>query len=99
MPNRNYICVLLDQYPRCSIVAFTTSKSAKYLVPIIDNIFVAHGFLDTVKTDEGLPFNGNGSHQYQMYMKCTGVKTNVVTAEDPEANGFAENFMKVLDKI
>ena len=35
------------------MVAFTTSKSAKYLVPIIDNTFAAHGFLDTVKTGEG----------------------------------------------
>ncbi len=53
----------------------------------------------TVKTDGGQPFNGPGSHEYQMYMKWAGVKTIVVRLENPEANGLAENFMKPLSKV
>ncbi|KAL9972883.1 hypothetical protein ACROYT_G019268 [Oculina patagonica] len=53
-------------------------------------------FPDTVKTEGGPPFIGTSSHKNQMYMKWAGVKTIVVSPEDPEANGLAENFMKPL---
>ena len=99
MPNGNYIYVLIDQYSRYPIVEFTTSTLAKYLVPTIDKVLATQGFPDTVKTDRRPPFNGNGSHQYQMYMKWTGVKTKVVTSEDPEVNRITEIFLKVLTKI
>jgi len=57
-------------------------------------VFATHVFPDTVKTDGGPPFNTTGSPKYQMYMKWAGVKTIVVSPEDPEANGLAENFVK-----
>ena len=92
LPNGNYIYVLIDQYSRYPIVDFTTSILPKDLVPIIDKVVATQGFPDTVKTDRKRPFNGNDSHQYQMYMKWTGVKTKVVTSEDPEVNRSTEIF-------
>ena len=50
-------------------------------------------------TDGGPPFNGTDSHEYKVYMKWAGIKARVVSPEDPEANGLAENFMKVINKI
>ena len=51
-------------------------------------------------TDGGPPFNGNDSHALQQYFKWAGIKHHPTTsAEDPEANGLAEAFMKNIKKI
>ena len=90
---------MIDEYTRYPEVEFTKSTSAQAVIPHIDWVFSTHGFPDSVKTDGGPPFNGSGSHEYQMYMKWAGVKTIVVSPEGPEANGLAENFMKPLSKV
>lgn len=91
--------VMIDEYTRYPEVEFTNSIGAWAVIPHIDRVFSTHGFPDSVKTDGGPPFNGTGSHEYQLYMKWAGVKTIVVSLEDPEANGLAENFMKPLSKV
>ena len=87
---------MIDEYTRYPEVEFTKSTSVQ---AVIDRVFSTHGFPDSVKTDGGPPFNGSGSHEYQVYMKWAGVKTIVVSPEDPEANGLAENFKKPLSKV
>lgn len=75
------------------------STSAKAVVPHIDRIFSQFGFPETIKTDGGPPFNGLESHPFKQYMQWAGVKHRVVSPEDPEANGLAENFMKAIGKV
>jgi hypothetical protein len=99
LPNGDYLLVMIDEYSRYPEVEFVSGTSARVVVPHIDRVFSTHGFPDKVKTDGGPPFNGSDSHEYQMYMRWAGVKTMVVSPEDPEANGLAENFMKVLSKV
>ena len=91
--------MIIDEYSRYPVVEFTTSTSAKYVLPIIDKVFATLGFPQKVKTDGGPPFNGTDSHEYKVYMKWAGIKARVVSPEDPKANGLAENFMKVINKI
>ena len=98
LPSGEYILVMIDEYSRYPEVEFVTSTGAQAVVPHIDKVFSTHGFPEVVKTDGGPPFNGNESHEYQLYMKWAGIKTKVVSPEDPEANGLAENFMKVISK-
>ena len=43
--------------------------------------------------------NGDDSHSFQTYLKWAGVKHKKVSAEDPELNRLAENFMKNLKKV
>jgi hypothetical protein len=99
LPSGGYLLVMIDEYSRYPEVELVKGTSAQAVVPHIDKIFTTHGFPESVKTDGGPPFNGNDSHTYQQYMKWAGVKPKVVSPDDPEANGLAENFMKVIRKV
>ena len=89
---------MIDEYTRFPEVEFINT-SARGVKPHIDLIFSAYGLPDSVKTDGGSPFIGTGSHEYLLYMKWAGVKTNSVSPVDPEGNEVAENFMKPLNKV
>ena len=99
LPGGEYLLVVIDEYTRYPEVEIVKSTAAKHVLPSMDRIFATHGFPETLKTDGGPPFNGNESHSFQQYMKWAGVKHILVSPEDPEANGLAENFMKNLKKI
>ena len=66
------------------------------VIPHLDRIFSTHGFPEMAKTDGGPPFNG---HDYHQYMQWAGIHSVVVSPENPEANGLAENFMKTMNKV
>ena len=99
LPSGEYLLVMIDEYSRYPEVEFVSSTSAQAVVPHIDRVFSSHGFPDKVKTDGGPPFNGTDTHAFQLYMKWAGIKHILVSPEDPEANGLAENFMKVIKKV
>ena len=100
LPSRGeYLLVMIDMYSRYPEVEIVRSTSADAVVPHIDKVFSTHGFPEQVLTDGGPPFNGTGSHPYYLYIKWGGVDNRPVAPEDPEANGLAENFMKVIKKI
>ena len=99
LPGGEYLLVVIDEYSRYPEVEVVKSTASQNVLPSIDRIFSTHGFPETFKTDGGPPFNGNDSHSFQTYLKWAGVKHKKVSAEDPEANGLAENFMKNLKKM
>ena len=99
LPSGEYLLVMIDKYSRYPAVEIVRSTSADAVVPHIDKVFSTHGFPERVLTDGGPPFNGTGSHPYYQYMKWAGVDSRRVAPEDPEANGLAENFMKVIKKV
>ncbi len=96
LPSGEYVLLIIDEFSRYAEVEFVSSTSSKATIPHIDRVFSTHGFPEEVKTDGGPPFNG---HEYKQYMKWAGVKAKIVSAEDPEANGLAENFMKSIKKV
>ena len=59
-------------------------------------MFLTHGIPETVRTDNGPPFN---SKAFKSFSKRIGFQTQKVTPLWPEANGQAEAFMKCLGKI
>ena len=95
LPSGDYLLVVIDEYSRYPVVEPTQSTGGDTVIPILDKVFSTHGFPDSAKTDGGPPFN---SHAFQSYMRWAGCQHRKVSAEDPEANGLAENFMKVLKK-
>ena len=99
LPSGEHLLVMIDKYSRYPEVEIVRSTSADAVVPHIDKVFSTHGFPERVLTDGGPPFNGTGSHTYYQYMKWAGVDSRPVAPEDPEANGLAENFMKVIKKV
>ena len=90
---------MIDEYTRYPEVEFVHSTSAEAVIPHIDKVFSTHRFPEQVKTDGGPPFNGTDTHSFHLYMKWAGIKHIVVSPEDPEANGLAENFMKIVKKV
>ena len=99
LPSGEHLLVIIDEYSRYPEVEIVNSTSATAVIPHVDCVFATHGFPERVKTDGGPPFNGTDSHDFKMYMKWAGVKHTVVSPEDPEANGLAENFMKMVKKV
>ena len=98
MPTGEYLLVVIDQYSRYPEVEIVSNTSARQVLPKLDKIFATHGFPESLKTDGGPPFNGTDSHTFKQYMQWAGIKHKVVSPDDPEANGLAENFMKNLKK-
>lgn len=96
LPSGEYALVIIDEYSRYPEVEIVSGTSAAAVLPHLDRVFATHGFPETAKTDGGPPFNG---HEFEMYMKWTGVKHRKVSPDDPEANGLAENFMKAVGKV
>ena len=96
MSNGEYLLVIIDEYSRYPEVEFVRSTSAQAVIPHLDRVFSTHRFPEMAKTDGGPPFNG---HEYHQYMQWAGIHTVVVSPEDPEANGLAENFMKAMKKV
>lgn len=99
-PDGKYVLLVIDKlsrYPEVKIVSGTASEPN---IEAFDDIFSRNGYCETLVTDGGPPFNGNESHQLQKYFKWAGIEHQVTdSAEDPEANGLAEAFMKHLTKI
>lgn len=92
-----HLLVIIDEYSRYPCRGRSGSNtSAQAVIHHLDRVFYTHGFPETVKTDRGPPFNG---HDYHQYMQLAGFRTIVVSPEDPEGNGLAENFMKAMNKI
>ena len=99
-PEGKYLLVLIDKLSRYPEVMVVNSTSAEANIEAFDTIFSRHGYCENLTSDNGPPFNGNEYHLLQQYFHWAGIKHNPTdSAEDPEANGLAEAFMKHLAKI
>ena len=56
-------------------------------------MFSAHGIPVTLSSDNGPPYF---SQELKDYEKEMGFKLDPVSPEDPQGNGFSENFVKTL---
>ena len=99
-PVNTYMLVVIEKLSRFPEVVEVNGTSAQANIAAFDTIFSRHGFCKTLTTDGGPPFNGLDSHELQEYFRWAGIKhTTTMSAEDPEANGLAEAFMKIIKKI
>ena len=96
-PDGKHILAVIDMLSKYPEVAITKDTSAEENIVALDEILSRHGFCDTLRTDNGPPWN---SHLMKEYLKWAGIKHEPTkSAEDPEANGLVEAFMKHLQKI
>ena len=91
-----YLHIMIDQYSKYPEVDVLTSTSFQKLKPVLDRIFSTHGIPETLTTDNGPPYSGNEMSDYSKHM---GFKLTPVTPDDPQSNGFAENFIKQMCKL
>ena len=88
---------MLSRYPEVSVVNSTNADSN---IKALDDIFSRHGFPETPRTDNGPPWNGNDAHKMKTYLKWCGIKHKTTrNLYDSEANGLAEAYMKVCQKV
>ena len=97
---RGPILVVVDYltcYPEAVVVQGTGVEDN---IHAFSEIFSRHGFPRHLHSDNGAPFNGKDSHLLQQYFKAKGV-THIpnYSAEDLEATGMVEAFMKHIKKI
>lgn len=94
-PSGDYCLVVIDEYSRFPVVELVKSTSARSVIPVLDKIFATHGIPETLKTDNGPPFQ---SYEFRRFMEYCGTRHRRITPLWPRANAQAENFMKPLNK-
>lgn len=62
----------------------------------MERIFATHGIPETLKSDNGPPFQGP---TFRSFSEEKGFKHQTITPLSPEANGHATGFMKNIDKV
>ena len=87
---------LRSKWPEIKVFLRNQSTDADGVVSAMEKMFLTHGIPETVRTNNGPPFN---SKSFKSFSKRIGFQTQKVTPLWPEANGQAEAFMKCLGKI
>ncbi|KAK7099608.1 hypothetical protein V1264_003723 [Littorina saxatilis] len=93
-PTGDYVMVVTDEYSRYPEAEIITSTSAEVVIAKLDEIFARQGFPQTVKSDNGAPFQGL---VFSNYTSMCGFKHRKVTPLWPETNGQAERFIETLN--
>ena len=87
---------LRSKWPELKVFLRNQSTDADGVISAMEKMFLTHGVPETVRTDNGPPFNGKA---FKSFSERIGFQTQKVTPLWPEANGQAEAFMKCLGKI
>jgi len=67
--NGCYLLVMYDEYSRFPVVEILSSLTATTVIPEIDRIFSEYGIPQTLKSDNGPPFNGR---EFEMFSLRSG---------------------------
>ena len=93
---KHYLHVVINQYSKYPEVDIVSATSFSKLEPYLDRIMETHGIREQLTTDNGSPYF---SDEMAQYAKRMGFKHHPVTPKDPQSNGFAESFVKLLCKL
>ena len=99
-PDGRHILVMIDALTRYPEVIAVKGTSADANIHGFAEAFARHGIPHILRSDNGPPFNGIDTHLLQQWFANMGVSHRPnFSAEDPEASGQVEAFMKHLKKI
>ena len=99
-PDGKHLLVVIDLLTRYPEVVEVRGTSAEANIRALDDIFSRHFPPKLLLTDNGPPFNTGPDHPLQTYFRKMGITHRpTISAEDPEANGTCEAFMKHLKKV
>ena len=98
--DRQHLLVVIDALTRYPEVMKVRGTSAEANIQAFMEVFSRHGYPKIMRSDNGPPFNGSDSHLLQQWLKSSGIEhIPNLSAEDPEASGHVETFMKHLKKV
>lgn len=95
IPTGEYLLCVTDEYSRYPVVHVTRSTSAETVMPIMESIFAMFGYPETIKSDNGPPFQSNA---WSQFLQSCGVRHRKITPLWPMANAQVENFNKPMMK-
>ena len=99
-PDRRHILVMIDALTRYPEVVTVEGTSAEDNIHGFAEAFARHGIPHILRSDNGPPFNGTDTHLLQQWFAKMGISHRPnLSAQDPEASGQVEAFMKHLKKI
>jgi transposase InsO family protein len=94
-PTGEYLLVVIDDYSRYPVAEIIHSTSTDTVTSALEKIFSLFGTPETLKTDNGPPFNGAA---FRTFALENGFHHRKITPLWPRANGEAERFMRTLEK-
>ena len=95
-PDGHYNLVVVDKRMRYPVVESTNSTAFKPTREKLKSIFATHGTPRRIESDNGPPFN---SADFANFAKEEGFVHHRITPLHPRANGEAESFMRILNKV
>ena len=99
-PEGDYVIVVIDLLTRYPEVEIVKGTGADDNIHCIDTIFARHFSPKLLLTDGGPPWNTGPSHPLQKYFKAMNIEHKTTrAADDPEANGMCEAWMRHLKKV
>ena len=88
--------MVINQYSKYPEVDIVSSTRFSKLQLCLDRIMVTHGIPEQLTTDNGSPYFSNKMAQYAKRMDF---KYHPIAPKDPQSNGFAKSFVKLLCKL
>lgn len=89
------ILVIIDYRSRYIIAKPVKSTSFDSTRRVLESVFEKEGFPQSIKSDNGPPFNGE---DYKQYCAERGINVIFSTPLHPQQNGLAESCMKLINK-
>lgn len=90
-----YILVIVDYRSRYIIARPVKSTSFEQTKRVLNDIFEREGYPESMKSDNGPPFNGD---EYSQFCHERGIKAIFSTPHFPQQNGMVENYMKIINE-
>lgn len=94
-PTGDYLLVIVDEFSRYPVVYVVRNTSAETIMPLLDQTFAMFGYPETVKSDNGPPFQ---SYEWKNFLEERGIQCRHITPLWPQANAQAESFNKPMMK-
>ena len=94
-PSRDYLFVVIDEYPRYPVVDIIQSMSSHTMIPCLDKMFFMFGILEVMKSDNGPPWNSMDFWKFADYL---GFHHRLIQPLWPQANTEAKLLMKTIGK-
>ena len=76
LPNKDYLLLITDDYSRYPVVEIVKSMSEIAVIPKLDKVFSEFGIPNTVRSDNGPPFNGK---EFALFAEELGFKHGKIT--------------------
>ena len=92
----SYLMVIIDECSRFPIVEEVKRLTSEEIIKVLEKVFSIFGIPDTLKSDNGPPFNG---HKIKLFAEHLAFKHQKITPLHPRANGLCERFMKNITKV